>query len=163
MEYDEFSAMNTTIQVAAEGKRSALEPGFRLVRAYVAEAEQRFSRFRPDSELSILNRAAGSWVQVSADMMALLKEALEMVDLTDGFFNPAVLGALKSIGYDRSMDDIRAQAVLPAMKDYTWMRPTFEGIRLDFDRRRSSSFRTTCKLIWVASPRAGLPNRLPGS
>jgi len=60
MEYDEYSAMNTIIQVAAEGSRDDLEPGFKQVRRFIAECEARFSRFRADSELCQLNLSAGS-------------------------------------------------------------------------------------------------------
>jgi len=39
MEYDEFSAMNTTVLVAAEGNLADLRPGFARVRRFVAAAE----------------------------------------------------------------------------------------------------------------------------
>ncbi len=45
MEFDEFPAMNTTVQVAAEGQNHGLKEGFAEVRRFVAESEQRFSRF----------------------------------------------------------------------------------------------------------------------
>lgn len=131
MEYDEFSAMNTTIQVAAEGDRRDLEAGFARVRDYVAQSEQRFSRFRSNSELSELNRSAGRWFQASQDMVDLLQEAIEMYEMTDRFFNPSILGALKMIGYDRSMDEIRKVSRLPEMNEYTWITPPFEDIQID--------------------------------
>ncbi len=136
MEYDEFSAMNTLVQVAAEGEPEEIQRGFAEVRSYVAEAEQRFSRFRPTSELSQLNLSAGSWFQASKDMLALLHEAIEMYSLTDGFFNPSILGALKMIGYDRSMDEIRKIERLPGLNDYTWVSPPFEEIILDDQNSR---------------------------
>jgi thiamine biosynthesis lipoprotein len=136
MEYDEFSAMNTTIQVAAEGSPQDLAAGFALVRRVIAESEQRFSRFRSDSELSQLNRSAGTWFQVSADMITRVQAAVEMYDLTDRFFDPSILGALKMIGYDRSMDEIRQLDRLPGMDEYTWVTPPFEEIRLDVENQR---------------------------
>ena len=108
MEYDEFSAMNTTIQVAAEGSRVKLAPGFQKVRQFIAECEARFSRFRQDSELCQLNRAAGTWFQASAGLFDMVEDALQLHRLTDGLFDPSILNALEQAGYDRSMDAIRA-------------------------------------------------------
>jgi thiamine biosynthesis lipoprotein len=113
MEYDEFSAMNTTIQVEAEGNRDDLEPGFRQVRQFIAACEARFSRFRVDSELCQLNRSGGVWFRASAELFELVQEALELYRLTGGLFDPSVLKALQQAGYDRSMDVIRESGPLP--------------------------------------------------
>ena len=114
MEYDEFSAMNTVIQVAAEGSRDDLEPGLQQVRLFIAECEARFSRFRQDSELCQLNRSAGSWFQASVEMFDLMQEALGLHRLSGGLFDPSVLKALEQAGYDRSMDVIQESGPLPA-------------------------------------------------
>lgn len=107
MEFDEYQAMNTTIQVAAEGSRDELLPGFELVRRFTAECEERFSRFRDNSELCQLNRSAGTWFHSSTEMMDLVGEALDLYHLTGGLFDPSILNALQRSGYDRSMDEIK--------------------------------------------------------
>lgn len=135
LEYDEFRAMNTTVQVAAEGERALLEPGFSLVRAFVAEAEERFSRFRETSELTALNRAAGKWFSVSAPMFSLLEEAVEVHERTSGLFDPTILGALKSVGYDRSMDEIRLLDSVPAQNKFAFLSPGFDFVELDANRQ----------------------------
>ena len=112
MEYDEFSAMNTTIQVAAEGSQDDLRPGFQDVRRFIAECEARFSRFRDDSELCQLNRAAGTWFQASSGLFDLMLEALELYQLTGGLFDPSILKALEQAGYDHSMDVVRESTAL---------------------------------------------------
>ena len=52
-------------------------PGFeqvvRAVEETFGEEEQRYSRFRPTSELSRVNAAAGSWTPVSDPFAALLR------------------------------------------------------------------------------------------
>lgn len=105
MEFDEYKAMNTTIQVAAEGSWDKLAAGFQQVRRFTAECEARFSRFRDESELCQLNRSAGTWFQASDGMFELMKDALDLYRLTDGLFDPSILDALRQIGYDRSMDE----------------------------------------------------------
>lgn len=61
--------------------------------------EQRFSRFLPDSELSLVNRNAGSKVQVSPEFHRVLQDARELSIITGGLFNPLLLPALQQAGY----------------------------------------------------------------
>jgi thiamine biosynthesis lipoprotein len=58
--------------------------------------ELRFSRFLPESEISMLNRS-GSGV-VSDVFIAILKRSIELTHLTDGAFNPLV--QVSALGYD---------------------------------------------------------------
>lgn len=78
------------------------------VRDIFAEQEQRFSRFRADSELSRVNRAAGSPTTVSADFAEVAHLALEAFRRTGGAFDPTTLHALVNAGYDRDLDAVRA-------------------------------------------------------
>lgn len=68
--------------------------------------EERFSRFREDSELSRLNRAGCA--PVSAEMIDLVETALDARQRTAGCFDPTVHGALAACGYDRSFELIDA-------------------------------------------------------
>lgn len=113
MHYDEFPAMSTTVQLAAEGDPARLRPAFDQVRRFVEQSERRFSRFLDDSELARLNRSAGHWFEASGPMLALITEALYLYHLTDGLFDPSVLSALRLAGYDRDLNEIRGQD-LPA-------------------------------------------------
>ncbi len=61
--------------------------------------EQRFSRFRADSELSVLNANDGKKIPASPQLLALLRECAEMSTATNGLFNPFVLPALNKAGY----------------------------------------------------------------
>ncbi|HEX9030577.1 MAG TPA: FAD:protein FMN transferase [Streptosporangiaceae bacterium] len=60
------------------------------------------SRFRPDSELSALNRASGARVTVSQLFAAALAVALRTAEMTDGDVDPTVGRSLATIGYDRT-------------------------------------------------------------
>jgi thiamine biosynthesis lipoprotein len=106
------------------------------VRSFVDACEARFSRFKEDSELSQLNRCAGSWFDASAEMFDLMQEAVEQFHATGGLFDPSILNALSLAGYDRSIDEIWAHgaAVKPAPDVYH--RPDFEETSLDAARRR---------------------------
>ena len=133
MEYDEFPAMNTTIQVAAEGSQDELEPGFQQVRRFIVACEARFSRFREDSELCQLNRSAGIWFRASVELYELIQQALELHQLTDGLFDPSILKALQQAGYDRSMDLIQDSGVRSAMAVYQPAASRLAETRLDPD------------------------------
>lgn len=90
------------------------------------------SRFRPDSELSLLNDAHGSVTRVSALFAELIDTALRAARLTDGTVDPTCGQALAAIGYDRDFAQVRgaraAVTVAPAV-------PGWRSVRLDRDRR----------------------------
>jgi thiamine biosynthesis lipoprotein len=70
------------------------------------DLEQRWSRFLPDSEISLLNDHAGHTVSVSAETVLLVERAVEAWRITGGAFDPTVLGDLLRAGYDRTFDDL---------------------------------------------------------
>ncbi len=136
MEYKEFSAMNTGILLAAEGDPAQVAEGFRRAEQLVHEYERRFTRFSEDSELSALNRSAGSWFVVSPELFEIVQLSLIYFENTGGLFNPGVLGALEQAGYDRSMTEIRTEGDLPAQEaaQRRYVPPPFEQVELDPDR-----------------------------
>lgn len=79
--------------------------------ARVAVLESRWSRFLPTSEVSRLNDAAGSAIEVSADTVVLVTLAVEAWRLTGGAFDPTVLSALQDAGYDDTIDVVRDRAL----------------------------------------------------
>jgi FAD:protein FMN transferase len=72
------------------------------------------SRFRPDSELSMLNAADGALTPISELFAQLIEEALRAAELTDGDVDPTCGGALVAAGYDRDFDELRVEAGRPA-------------------------------------------------
>jgi len=79
-------------------------------RARIHELEGRWSRFRPDSEISRLNDRAGEWVTLSADSLLLVRRALAAWQLTVGRYDPTVLGDVIRAGYDRSFEQMGESA-----------------------------------------------------
>lgn len=68
--------------------------------------ECRWSRFVPGSEIDELNRLAGTPAVVSAETALLVQRAVDAWRLTQGWFDPTVLGAVIRAGYDRSFEEL---------------------------------------------------------
>ena len=108
MRRERFHAMGSTVTLllpearAAEGKRAVL--------ALFAEWEETLSRFRPDSDLSRLNRCAGRTMAVSPLLYHVLQTALSAAEATDGTYDPTLLHQIAGLGYDRTLDDMVAAA-----------------------------------------------------
>lgn len=81
--------------------------------AELAAVDLACSRFRPDSELSMLNRAHGALTPVSELFAALVEEALRAAELTDGDVDPTCAQALVSAGYDRDFGELQAAGPEP--------------------------------------------------
>lgn len=97
-----FRAMNTDVTITAPTLSAADEQALahEIARLF-AETERRYSRFRHDSELSMLNRATGP-TTVSPELLDLLLAAGKHTDHTGGLFDPRIGAALACAGYDRS-------------------------------------------------------------
>ncbi len=97
----EWHAMGTTWRIYHAGTvdRAASAE----IAALVEQDEQRWSRFRPDSELQRLNRCAGEWREVSAETAELLDAAIRWQHETDGAFQPLVGKHLIAWGYEHSL------------------------------------------------------------
>jgi len=72
-----------------------------LVRRELDAVDRACSRFRADSELSLLNARAGRRVGVSPLLMEALELAVAAARLTDGDVDPTLGRALELAGYDR--------------------------------------------------------------
>ena len=105
--------MNTRIQLVAEADSERVEPGFQAARTFIENCERRFTRFSDESELAGLNRAAGKWFRASPDLIELVNMAQKYHKQTRRLFDPSILTDLRRLGYDKSMDEIRATGVSP--------------------------------------------------
>ena len=74
--------------------------------------EQSLSRFRADSELTMLNNSAGSgtYFQTSPILWAVLNQALQTNTESSGLVTPAILNELENAGYDRDFDLLSAMS-----------------------------------------------------
>jgi thiamine biosynthesis lipoprotein len=103
-------------------------------RRRLAELEARWSRFRPDSELGTLNRAAGRPVAVSPETLTLLALAVLGWQTTAGRFDPTILDALEAAGYDRSFDQLPADGPpIGGRRPAPGPAPGLAGIRIDVE------------------------------
>jgi len=85
-----------------------LEAAYRVVSAELAAIDAACSRFRPDSELSLVNAAGGRVTEVSILFAEALQTALTAAALTDGDVDPTCGGCLVRLGYDRDFAEVRA-------------------------------------------------------
>lgn len=92
-------AMGTRFHVLTAGAPRSVA---RRVEQRLHELEAAWSRFLPDSEISRLNAQPDRFHLVSADTLELIERGIDAWRLTDGAFDPTVLSALVSRGYDRS-------------------------------------------------------------
>lgn len=98
----EWRAMGTTWRIYHAGtvdRATSAE-----VAALVERDEQRWSRFRPNSELQLLNRCAGEWREVSRETAELLHAAISWHHETDGAFQPLVGKYMTAWGYAHSLE-----------------------------------------------------------
>lgn len=104
-----FPAMSTSVALIGVGvTASAMADATERARQLAEAWEQRFSRFRPESLLCRLNAAGGQALPVDVTFCALLARAAQAVRETGGRFDPSVLPVLEALGYDRSIDQVRA-------------------------------------------------------
>jgi thiamine biosynthesis lipoprotein len=123
-----FRAMGTSVHILLNGDAGLLAQA----RQRVEELDARWSRFRPDSELTRLNQAGGGWVTVSPDTLSLVRRALQGWHQTSGAFDPTLLGAVVRAGYDRDFDLLAAGRAEPDQVSgpQAHFRPGCAGIRV---------------------------------
>ncbi|HTG48615.1 MAG TPA: FAD:protein FMN transferase [Actinomycetota bacterium] len=107
-----FRAMGTEIALLADDEQDGrvFASAVAEVAAIFEREEQRFSRFRDDSELASVNRAGGGWIDVSQPFAEVVALALDGAAATAGLFDPTVLHALEAAGYDRTFAEVRSGA-----------------------------------------------------
>lgn len=91
-----FRSMGCEIVLAGASYAEA-----RAAEALFAERDRRFSRFRPDSELSVVNASPTEHVLVSQFFADTVAVALEAAAATDGLVDPTLGDAIEAAGYDR--------------------------------------------------------------
>jgi thiamine biosynthesis lipoprotein len=102
-----WRALGTTV-VVVTAEPGSLEAALARVRASVDEIDRACSRFREDSELSLVNAAGGSPRRVSRMFVRATRCALRAAALTDGDLDPTIGASLRVAGYDRDFALIRA-------------------------------------------------------
>jgi thiamine biosynthesis lipoprotein len=96
--------------------------------------EQRWTRFRPNSELSELHRHAGQWHDVSARLLLAFTCATDLCRATNKRFDPTIRYALERAGYDRSFELIATDADIDNRTSNA--APGFDNVKIDVDASR---------------------------
>jgi thiamine biosynthesis lipoprotein len=123
-------ALGTTTRLVTSPP-DALPGATRLAARWLPRLERAASRFRPDSELSLANAAAGRPVRVGPVLRDALTAALGMAAATDGLVDPTVGSLLSAAGYDRTFTQVRDG--VGRLKAPAADRPTWRDVRLQGD------------------------------
>jgi thiamine biosynthesis lipoprotein len=128
----EFAVWSTTGRVVVTDER-ALSAAVEIVRAGLDEVERACSRFRADSELSTLTPGTRRLSPMLAD---LVRTALDAAETSGGLVDPTVGGAMRALGYDRSIEllpsdgaPVRLVQTVPG-----WRRVHLYGDQLELPR-----------------------------
>ena len=95
-----FPIWGTTAVLVVEDPAS-LVAAEELLRAELGVIDLACSRFRADSEISLLHTRAGRGCTVSVPLGEAIEVAMRAAELTDGLVDPTVGAAVRHLGYDR--------------------------------------------------------------
>ncbi len=135
----DFRALGTGAVVVTTD-RGRIAAATMEVRQELARIDAACSRFRPDSELEVANRAGGHLVVVGPLLAEAIELALRAARITEGDVDPTVGAAMQAVGYDRDFDEIKSSEIKsteikliggPAIRS----TPVAGWQRVSFDRR----------------------------
>ena len=130
-----FDAIGTTAQVVVTDP-DALPAARALLARELDQLDRAASRFRPDSELVLLNQARGQRRRVSPLLVEALSVAIRAAKLTDGIVSPMVGRTLRLAGYDTTF-------ALVASREGRRFAPRFTAVPdwrlLELDEERHSA------------------------
>ncbi len=104
-----FQAMGSKIFIAADSEDPSVISEIEKAEGWFEEWEQSLSRFRLNSELSVLNRHPGMAIKVSDTLFRVFTAALEAETLSDGLVTPAILPDLLASGYSMDFDELTSR------------------------------------------------------
>ena len=103
-----FTAMGTDHTVVVE-QRAALPAAMAIVRRQFQEIDETCSRFRPDSELSLLNECGGGRdIPLSALLEEAIVAALDSAAMTGGLVDLTVGKCVEEVGYSVTFRELPA-------------------------------------------------------
>jgi len=134
------TAFATTWRVSFYAEADAVLMGLPArLQAVLDEIDRQMSPYRIDSDLTRFNLApAGTFVSLPARMVTVMRHALDMAELTDGAFDPAILPAVELWGFGAKVvpEGVPDTSALPVCnwRDLVWqvaglIKP--KGVRVD--------------------------------
>jgi len=109
MQQISFRAMGCQMMAAIDSTLPDHQAYLIQVPDWFEDWEQHLSRFRPESELSQVNRGFGPQ-SISKVFAQVVAAALVAQHQSGGLVNPLLLNALEAAGYDRNFADLREKA-----------------------------------------------------
>lgn len=104
---DRFRCMGSDAHIVLGGADAVtVDELVERARARLGFLERSWSRFLPDSEVSVANAAPGTWHAVSSETIGLVRRALGAWEATDGRFDPMLLHDVVAAGYATTFDPI---------------------------------------------------------
>jgi thiamine biosynthesis lipoprotein len=128
MQRFDFRAMGCQMLAVIDSDDPEASEALTRVPVWFEEWEAALSRFRDDSELSVLNRAEGKPMRVSETLWQVIEEALRAAHASDGLVTPTLLDAVNAAGYDRSFELLPASAM-----SATVLKPIADWRALELD------------------------------
>ncbi|MEW5873232.1 MAG: FAD:protein FMN transferase [Chloroflexota bacterium] len=125
----EFRAMGCQIFAALEYPSGRAERLLARLPEWFETWEAALSRFRPESELSRLNRSPGAPVRVSETLWHVFQAACQAEGRSQGLVTPTVLDALVAAGYRQSFNQLEADQ--PASQAGWYLPASMRTIRSD--------------------------------
>jgi len=101
-----FPAIGSNVFVAVRDPRD-LATAERLARRVLGDVAATCSRFREDSDLTLVNRHPGRWVSVDPLLVAAVDVACAAARRTEGLVHPLLGRPLVQLGYDRDFGLLR--------------------------------------------------------
>lgn len=100
-----FQALGTYVYVGTEShSEEQLAEG--IARRLLDEVDAACSRFRPDSDLTAVNRRPGTWVPVAPCLLAAVETAVDAAASSGGLVHPLLGRPLVQLGYDRDFAEL---------------------------------------------------------
>lgn len=100
-----WRALGTRVSIFAS-EPTALAQLQSITESHLHKLDLACSRFREDSELTRVNRAAGRWTHVSALFIEALAASLRAARSTEGRVDPTIGRTLRLAGYDRDFAEL---------------------------------------------------------
>jgi thiamine biosynthesis lipoprotein len=108
VEHASWRAIGTSVHLLTDG----IDPvaARRAVEEVIDRVDRTYSRFRPDSELRILQATPGRGARVSLLLADAIATALDAARWTGGAVDPTVGRAMRAIGYDDTFSRVAGRA-----------------------------------------------------
>jgi FAD:protein FMN transferase len=129
----EFHAMGCQMLAILDAPNPSAQRRLQRVPDWFEAWEDHLSRFRPESELSRLNRSNGQMVSVSPTLWSVFQASRQAEQMSGGLVTPTVLEAMLATGYDASFETL-ANGVQASAVRVAGPLPTTASIRYDLDQ-----------------------------